>query len=161
MVGQEEADPTHSAMYGVKLAEKLNAAGIEVVVSYPGHEDDEVRLDHQVPDRQAERQVVRLAGQACGVSVAGGIAKRRRLSRPEFEQTTPWESPMSEIDRARPAGFLDVVTRRGFLRVGGLALGGLALNDVLSARAASGLPGNAHLPDGAHLPAGAALNRSS
>ena len=26
-------------MYGVQLAEKLNSAGIEVVVSYPGHED--------------------------------------------------------------------------------------------------------------------------
>ena len=55
---------------------------------------------------------------------------------------------MSEIDRARPAGFLDVVTRRSFLRVGGLALGGLALDDVLSARAASGLPGNSNLPAG-------------
>jgi acetyl esterase/lipase len=38
-VGQEERDPTHSAMYGVKLAEKLQSAGIEVVVAYPGHED--------------------------------------------------------------------------------------------------------------------------
>jgi acetyl esterase/lipase len=38
-VGQQEADPTHSAMYGVKLAEKLDAAGVEVVVSYPGHQD--------------------------------------------------------------------------------------------------------------------------
>jgi acetyl esterase/lipase len=38
-VGQEEADPTHSAMYGVQLAKKLEAAGVEVVVSYPGHED--------------------------------------------------------------------------------------------------------------------------
>lgn len=38
-VGQEERDPTHSAMYGVKLAEKLQSAGVEVVVSYPGHED--------------------------------------------------------------------------------------------------------------------------
>jgi acetyl esterase/lipase len=37
--GQQEADPTHSAMYGVKLAEKLNSAGVEVVVSYPGHQD--------------------------------------------------------------------------------------------------------------------------
>jgi predicted nuclease with RNAse H fold len=26
-------------MYGVKLAEKLQSAGVEVVVSYPGHED--------------------------------------------------------------------------------------------------------------------------
>jgi acetyl esterase/lipase len=39
-VGQVESDPTHSAMYGVKLAEKLEAAGIEAVVSYPGHQDE-------------------------------------------------------------------------------------------------------------------------
>jgi acetyl esterase/lipase len=39
-VGQEERDPTHSAMYGVKLAEKLKAAGIEAVISYPGHKDE-------------------------------------------------------------------------------------------------------------------------
>jgi acetyl esterase/lipase len=38
-VGQEEKDPTHSAMYGVQLAERLTSAGIEVIVSYPGHED--------------------------------------------------------------------------------------------------------------------------
>jgi acetyl esterase/lipase len=38
-LGQEEADPTHSAMYGVKLAEKLNSAGVEVIVSYPGRQD--------------------------------------------------------------------------------------------------------------------------
>jgi len=40
-VGQKEADPTHSAMYGVQLAEKLKSAGVEVVVAYPGHEDPE------------------------------------------------------------------------------------------------------------------------
>jgi acetyl esterase/lipase len=40
MAGQREADPTHSAMYGVKLAEKLKAAGIEVVVAYPGNKDE-------------------------------------------------------------------------------------------------------------------------
>ena len=39
-VGQKEADPTHSAMYGVKLAEKLNALGVEVVLSYPSHQDE-------------------------------------------------------------------------------------------------------------------------
>lgn len=39
-LGQQEADPTHSAMYGVKLAEKLNSAGVEVIVSYPGREDE-------------------------------------------------------------------------------------------------------------------------
>jgi acetyl esterase/lipase len=38
-VGQKEADPTHSAMYGVKLAEKLKSAGVEAVVAYPGHEE--------------------------------------------------------------------------------------------------------------------------
>lgn len=38
-IGQEEKDPTHSAMYGVQLAQRLTSAGIEVVVSYPGHED--------------------------------------------------------------------------------------------------------------------------
>jgi acetyl esterase/lipase len=39
VLGQTEADPTHSAMYGVKLKEKLDAIGIEAVLSYPGHED--------------------------------------------------------------------------------------------------------------------------
>ena len=38
-VGQVETDPTHSAMYGVQLAEKLQSAGVEAVVSYPSHED--------------------------------------------------------------------------------------------------------------------------
>ncbi len=38
-VGKVEPDPTHSAMYGVKLAEKLKAANLEVVLAYPGHED--------------------------------------------------------------------------------------------------------------------------
>jgi acetyl esterase/lipase len=38
-VGQKETDPTHSAMYGVKLAEKLQSAGVEVVLAYPGHDD--------------------------------------------------------------------------------------------------------------------------
>jgi hypothetical protein len=34
-VGQQESDPTHSAMYGVKL----QSAGIEAIVAYPGKED--------------------------------------------------------------------------------------------------------------------------
>jgi acetyl esterase/lipase len=37
--GKEGPDPTHSALYGIKLAEKLKAAGVEAVVSYPGHQD--------------------------------------------------------------------------------------------------------------------------
>jgi len=40
VVGQAEADPTHSAMYGVKLAERLAPMGVEAVVSYPGHADN-------------------------------------------------------------------------------------------------------------------------
>lgn len=39
MKGQKEPDPTHSAMYGVGLEEKLKDAGLEVVLAYPGHED--------------------------------------------------------------------------------------------------------------------------
>jgi acetyl esterase/lipase len=38
-MGKKEPDPTHSAEYGVKLAEKLKSAGVEVVLNYPGHED--------------------------------------------------------------------------------------------------------------------------
>jgi acetyl esterase/lipase len=38
-LGREEPDPTHSAMYGVALAEKLDAADVEAVLAYPGHED--------------------------------------------------------------------------------------------------------------------------
>ena len=37
--GQNEPDPTHSALYGIKLVEKLNSAGIEGVLSYPEHKD--------------------------------------------------------------------------------------------------------------------------
>lgn len=40
VLGGKETDPTHSAMYGVKLAEKLKANGVEAVVSYPGHKDE-------------------------------------------------------------------------------------------------------------------------
>ncbi len=35
-----EPDPTHSAMYGLRLAQPLAALGVEVVVRYPGHEGD-------------------------------------------------------------------------------------------------------------------------
>lgn len=31
--------PAHSALNGIKLAEKLQEFGTEIVVSYPGHED--------------------------------------------------------------------------------------------------------------------------
>ncbi len=38
-IGQVESDPTHSAMYGLQLAERLQSAGVEAVLSYPGHQD--------------------------------------------------------------------------------------------------------------------------
>jgi acetyl esterase/lipase len=38
--GQVEKDPTHSAMYGVPLVEKLNGVGVEGILSYPTHEDE-------------------------------------------------------------------------------------------------------------------------
>jgi acetyl esterase/lipase len=40
VIGQNEPDPTHSAIYGIKLVEKLKAAGVEGVLSYPGHKDE-------------------------------------------------------------------------------------------------------------------------
>lgn len=41
ILGQAEPDPTHSAIYGVKLAEKLQEAGVEAVLTYPGHQDEQ------------------------------------------------------------------------------------------------------------------------
>lgn len=40
VLGQKEPDPTHSALYGVKLKEKLDSEGVEAVLSYPGHKDE-------------------------------------------------------------------------------------------------------------------------
>lgn len=41
VVGEKQADPTHSAVMGLKLAEKLKSVGVEVILTYPGrmHED--------------------------------------------------------------------------------------------------------------------------
>lgn len=36
VVGEKQADPTHSAVLGIKLAEKLKAANVEVILAYPG-----------------------------------------------------------------------------------------------------------------------------
>ena len=38
-LGDSPKDPTHSAILGIKLQEKCKAAGVECVLSYPGHED--------------------------------------------------------------------------------------------------------------------------
>jgi hypothetical protein len=35
--GQRETDPTHSVTYGRKLVERLEVAGVEAALSYPGH----------------------------------------------------------------------------------------------------------------------------
>jgi len=39
VVGEKQADPTHSAVLGMKLAEKLKAANVEVILVYPGNEN--------------------------------------------------------------------------------------------------------------------------
>ena len=37
--GHDEKNPTHAAMYGVRLAEKLKSAGVEAVLTYKGKKD--------------------------------------------------------------------------------------------------------------------------
>jgi acetyl esterase/lipase len=37
VLGQKETDPTHSAVMGLKLEEKLKATGVECILVYPGH----------------------------------------------------------------------------------------------------------------------------
>ena len=39
VLGGPDPAPAHSALNGLKLAEKLQALGTEIVISYPGHED--------------------------------------------------------------------------------------------------------------------------
>src|SRR5438128_10874181 len=36
VVGENQKDPTHSAVLGLKLAEKLKEAGVEGILVYPG-----------------------------------------------------------------------------------------------------------------------------
>ncbi len=43
VVGEKQADPTHSAVLGIKLAEKLKSVGVEVHVVWPGHPDPEYK----------------------------------------------------------------------------------------------------------------------
>ena len=37
VTGEAQRDPTHSAVYGVELAKRMKAAGVECVVTWPGH----------------------------------------------------------------------------------------------------------------------------
>jgi acetyl esterase/lipase len=39
VVGEETEDPTHSAVYGIKLAEKLKSVGVEGILSFPQQPD--------------------------------------------------------------------------------------------------------------------------
>jgi acetyl esterase/lipase len=41
LVGERQRDPTHSAVQGMKLREKLQENGVECHLAYPGHEDPE------------------------------------------------------------------------------------------------------------------------
>jgi len=40
VVGKKQDDPTHSALYGVKLAERMAPTGVECIVSYPSKKDE-------------------------------------------------------------------------------------------------------------------------
>jgi acetyl esterase/lipase len=37
VVGEKQIDPTHSAVLGMKLADKLQSVGVEAILVYPGH----------------------------------------------------------------------------------------------------------------------------
>ncbi len=50
---------------------------------------------------------------------------------------------MPSNDRVRCAGSIDLVSRRGFVRAGALAFGGLTMADVLRLQAATTSAGNA------------------
>lgn len=39
-LGTDQKDPTHSALYGVKLAERMAPTGVECIVSYPSKKDE-------------------------------------------------------------------------------------------------------------------------
>ena len=39
VLGQAEPNPTHSAIYGLELAKRVQPLGVEIVVTYPGKPD--------------------------------------------------------------------------------------------------------------------------
>ena len=43
VVGEKQKDPTHSAVMGLKLAEKCKAVGVEVILEYPGQTDSKYK----------------------------------------------------------------------------------------------------------------------
>ena len=42
-VGDSPKDPTHSAILGIKLEEKLKATGVEVILVYPGRPSEKYK----------------------------------------------------------------------------------------------------------------------
>jgi acetyl esterase/lipase len=46
-LGEPQKDPTHSAIYGIKLEEKLKQAGVEVLLSYPARNDQKYMSSHE------------------------------------------------------------------------------------------------------------------
>jgi acetyl esterase/lipase len=47
VVGQKQDDPTHSAVLGIKLAEKLKEAGVEVILVYQNHPHEKYKNSAQ------------------------------------------------------------------------------------------------------------------
>jgi acetyl esterase/lipase len=43
VLGEKQTDPTHSAVMGMKLAEKLKSMGVEVILVYPGRDHPQYR----------------------------------------------------------------------------------------------------------------------
>ncbi|MCI0459501.1 MAG: alpha/beta hydrolase, partial [Gemmataceae bacterium] len=43
VVGEKQKDPTHSAVMGLKLQERLKAIGVEVILVYPGQAHPQYR----------------------------------------------------------------------------------------------------------------------
>ncbi|MGE0758903.1 MAG: hypothetical protein AB7O38_17910, partial [Pirellulaceae bacterium] len=71
----------------------------------------------------------------------GWLAETTCLVREEVGIASLWGyRAMLTIRGAQAAGFCDGVSRRNFLRVGGLAFGGLSLPQLLAAEAQAGRP---------------------
>jgi acetyl esterase/lipase len=47
VVGERQDDPTHSAVMGLKLEEKLKAVGVECILVYPGHPHPQYKNSHE------------------------------------------------------------------------------------------------------------------
>ena len=56
-VGDSPKDPTHSAILGIKLEEKLKATGVEVILVYPGRPSEKYKssADYLI-DRLLQKQ---------------------------------------------------------------------------------------------------------